>query len=539
MKKHTIAALALLVIASLTACGGSGGQSPIPSTNPGKGAAAAPTPAGGTTLVGVGDSLTFGEQSNGMLGTPTTSSESAYPGGLVYPTQWSGFFAVLFDCYSSIGTASCNHTPYSITDPTPPSNPSLAVLPLIAAPGLGTQIVLNTALFADVQSGCSTINDAAFGESSWKSTRVNPSIGIADLGVPGITMHEALNMTGPYIGAPVQTSSGCGYATLPNDPTSGGLESLVQSENSMFLPVLGEFQTAYGSNTTEVNVAVGMKPKLTTVWLGANDVLKYIFSAGTAPTSDTPSQMQTDLTSIVKQIAGTGSKVLVADLPDILEMPQFFPQGTRLIDDLATLLEPSLGSVTAAEEAATAINTYIGTQYGVTSGGYLTETGFLDILENCSASPSTCLTPTLDPSTPGSGLGSVYITPAFAAKISALNTAYNTVIDGVANGSGSNVALVPISTTFQDILTSGGVTLAPGETITLQFGGGFVSWDGLHPSNFGYAYLANVFIGVADTKLGLAIPALSTAQLGQIVENDPYDPFVLKSVNPESPFPLP
>lgn len=537
MMKKVIAALMLLGVASLVACGNGAGNSPVPSLKPGTGAATAPTPAGGVTVVGVGDSLTFGEQSNGMLGEPSTFAQSSYD-GVVYPTQWSGFFAVLYDCYASIGTATCNHTPYNIKDPTPPSNPSLAVLPLIAAPGLGTQIVPTSSLFASVQSNCSTINEASFGESTWQKTRVNPAAGIADLGVPGMTMHEALYMTGPYSGPPVQTSAGCGYATLPGDPTSGGLQSLVESENSLFLPVLGEFQAAYGSNTTMVNVAVGMKPKLTTVWLGANDVLKYVFSAGTAPATDTPSQMQSDLTTIVKKLTATGSKVLVADLPDILSTPQFFPQGTRLIEDLTELLTPAFGSQTLANAAATQINTYIGAQYGVTAGGYLTETGFLDILANCQSSPTTCLSPQLDPSGVGSGLGSVYITPALAQKVEALNQGYNTIIDTIAQSSGSNVALVPIDATFKSIAANG-ITLAPGETITLQFGGGLVGWDGLHPSNFGYAYVANVFIQTADEKLGLAIPPLNAAQLGQIAENDPYDPFVLKSLNPESPFPLP
>jgi lysophospholipase L1-like esterase len=540
MMKKYLAFFALVAVAALAACGGQGGGGNVPQLVKGTGAATAPTPAGGPLLIGVGDSLTAGEQSDGLLGVATTFSGSSYPGNAVYPGQVSGWYADLYDCLTSTGGA-CNHTPYSA------SNLSVVtgVLPLINAPGLGTQIVINaTTLFANTQSGCSAFNDSAFGATTWQGTRVSPSTGIGDLGVPGITMHEAVYMTGPYEGPPTQSASGCGYATLPNDPTSGGLQSLVESENQLFLPVLGEYSTAYGSNLTMLNVATGMSPKLTTVWLGANDLLKFIFSAGTAPTSDTPTQMAADLTKIVKTLTATGSKVLIADLPTLLPttgnpVPQFFPQA-KLSADLQALGIPSA--------AAGAIVTYVGTTYGITAGGYLTETGFLDIVEACNAKPATCATPALDPSGPGSGLGAVYLTPAFAAEVQAVNAGYNQAIDGVAQqfaaAAPGQVALVPINTLFQAASTTG-VTLPglPGP-LTLQFGGGLVSWDGLHPSNAGYAVIANEFITTADASaasggLGMTIPPLAAAQLTGIAATDPYDPYVLKAGNPLSPFPLP
>jgi lysophospholipase L1-like esterase len=544
MKKNYLALLTLATIASLAACG-SGGGGNVPQLVKGTGAATAPTPLGGPMLIGVGDSLTAGEQSDALLGAPTTSSLSAYPGGSVYPGQVSGWFADMYDCLNATGGV-CNHTPFSLVPPsTLPNNPSDAVLPLIRAPGVGTQIVLNaTTGFANTQSGCSAFNDSAFGAGTWTGTRENPTAGLADLGVPGITMHETIYMNGPYEGPPTQSTSGCGYATLPNDPTSGGLQSLVEAENLYFLPVLGGYYPAYGSNLTELNVAVGMKPKLTTVWLGANDLLKFIFSAGTAPASDTPTQMAADLTKIVSSLTATGSKVLIADLPTLLPttgnpVPQFFPQ-TKLSADLQALGIPAA--------AAGAIVSYVGTTYGVTTGGYLTETGMLDVVEGCASAPATCTTPKLDPGGAGTGLGSAYLTPAFAAEVQALNAGYNQAIDGVAQQFAAKapgqVALVSINTFFTQASTTG-VTIPglPGP-LTLQFGGGLVSWDGLHPSNAGYAEIANYFIATADAPaasggLGMTIPQLALNQLLGIVITDPYDPYVLKAGNPQSPFPLP
>ncbi len=539
MMKKYLAFLALAAVASLAACG-SGGGGNVPQLVKGTGAATAPTPAGGPLLIGVGDSLTAGEQADGLLGVATTYSGSSYPGNAVYPTQESGWWADMYDCLTSTGGV-CNHTPYSSSN----NSVALGVMPLIGAPGVGTQIVLNAAtLFANTQSGCSAFNDSAFGASTWQGTRLSPNTGIADLAVPGITMHETIYMTGPYEGPPVQSASGCGYATLPNDPTSGGLQSLVEAENLYFLPVLGGYYPAYGSNLTQLNVAVGMQPKLTTVWLGANDLLKFVFSAGTAPASDTPTQMAADLTKIVKSLTATGSKVLIADLPTLLPttgnpVPQFFPQA-KLSADLQALGIPAAAANTAVA--------YIGTTYGVTAGGYLTETGFLDVVELCAGGSPKCVTPPLDPSGPGTGLGSVYLTPAFAAEVQALNAGYNQAIDGVAQqfaaAAPGQVALVPITTFFTQASTTG-VTIPglPGP-LTLQFGGGLVSWDGLHPSNAGYAEIANEFIATADASaasggLGMTIPPLAAAQLTGIAATDPYDPYVLKAGNPLSPFPLP
>jgi hypothetical protein len=73
----------------------------------------------------------------------------------------------------------------------------------------------------------------------------------------------------------------------------------------------------------------------------------------------------------------------------------------------------------------------------------------------------------------------------------------------------------------------------------MQFGGGLVSYDGLHPSNTTYALIANTFIGAADTKFGLTIPPIGNATVGAIASSDTYNPFVIKAVNPAWPLPLP
>jgi len=519
MMKHLMRPLAVLAIAALAACGGGNGPTVQPPTNPSPAPGTPPTT--GVALVGVGDSLTAGYQSSGFLGDPTATAAgiSAYPGGAVPPGQVNGFWSLLYQQL----TGTSNAAMY---------NPTTSVLPLIKAPGMGSQLVLNaTTLLASTHSACDTFNLAGFSSSGWAATRLSATAPVTDLGVPGITMHEAIAMSGPLTGPPPQAPTSCGYPTLAGDPTSGGLQSLVTGESELFYPVLGGFQSTFPANSlTELNVAVGMKPKLATVWLGANDLLKYIFSNQQSPISDSPTQIASDLTQIVNSLKATGSKVLVADLPNVLGAPQFFPQA-KLSADLQSLGVPAL--------AAGAIVAYVGSKYGVTAGGYLTESGFLAIVTNCQTNPATCVTPQLDPSGAGSGAGGAYITPTFAAQINGYNTAINTAIDTVATTSGSSVALVPITATFNAITSGPGVPLGGGLFATEQFGGGLVSWDGLHPSNLGYVVIANTFIQAADTSLGMTIPPLSNAQIGTIASSDPYNPFVIKALNPLSPFPLP
>jgi lysophospholipase L1-like esterase len=534
--KRPIAALALFALA---ACSNAGTGVPVTSSSP----KPIVTPASGVAFVGIGDSLTAGYQSDGFLGATTaTSPVSSYPAppfplaNFVPPGQENGWWALMYQSITGASTASLY-------------NPSTSPLPLIAAPGMGTQIVLNlTTLFANVQTSCSEFNDAGFSSTAWATTRMDPSAQTYDLGVPGITMHEALNMTGPL--TPPATGSTCGYTTLPHDPTSGGLQSLVNGESSVFYPVMAGYAHNV-SSLTELNVALALKPKLTTVWLGANDLLKFSFSGGNPVASDSPTQMATDLTTIVKSLTAAGSKVLVADLPNVLSAPQFFPQGNRLVADLAQMLYvTSKGAISPSTAAAlaTQISTYIGTQYGVTAGGYLTETGFLDVISNCAANPAQCTTPVLDPSGAGSGLGGVYLTPALATEVQTLNTAYNKAIDTIATGSGSNVALVPITATFASLAPNPAV---PGSAPNLntvfsgapsayfEFGGGLVSWDGLHPSNLGYAVIANLFIGTADSAFGMTLPALSSAQLATIAATDPYSSALVDAGLGGPAFPLP
>ena len=54
-----------------------------------------------------------------------------------------------------------------------------------------------------------------------------------------------------------------------------------------------------------------------------------------------------------------------------------------------------------------------------------------------------------------------------------------------------------------------------------SFGGGILALDGLHPTNTGYAIIANAWIATINTAYGTSIPAVN---VNAIYATDPYAP---------------
>ncbi|MBV8354212.1 MAG: hypothetical protein JO101_02760, partial [Candidatus Eremiobacteraeota bacterium] len=241
---RSISSLALAAALALGGCATGGNQNAPPNPFPLGNAPATTGSAVLTTMAGVGDSLTAGEQSSGLVGqnaaNPFFPATSALP--FLPATQTSGFWALLWSAAHG-GASAAN------------------VLPLIKSPGIGTYMIpLTNGSFTALQSNCSGLNASAFDPVGATTTRVSTSLPF-DLGVPGQTVHEAL-----YAIAPVGSCAILSVAPF----------SLFQSENQNIYPIL----SANFPGLSQVRAAASLHPTLTTVWLGANDLLKYLFSAG-------------------------------------------------------------------------------------------------------------------------------------------------------------------------------------------------------------------------------------------------------------------
>ncbi|HXM07022.1 MAG TPA: hypothetical protein VN936_06145, partial [Candidatus Acidoferrum sp.] len=177
-------------------------------------------------IVGVGDSLTAGYQSDGMLGEqfPNPLQQSYF----VHPTQENGFWADVDEQASGLPIADAIAREY---------DPAESPLPLIAAPGINNQIVPANQPpgFNMFKADQCTYDDNfnAYGYLLQQSSRVrmNPtSPKIRDLAVPGISLHEANTLSQPQ-------STTC----KPLTGILGELAAVVDQESSTFWPVLRNF----------------------------------------------------------------------------------------------------------------------------------------------------------------------------------------------------------------------------------------------------------------------------------------------------------
>jgi lysophospholipase L1-like esterase len=483
------AALLLAALAfSLTACVGGGGttsNTPLPAAG-----SAGATVATSIRLVGVGDSLTAGEQSGGLFGLkggipnpypaayfPTLPNPAlgiaGTPFATIPPTQGNGFWALVWSA------ANKGADPLSATlSPLPLMNgPVLDMLvpSTITGPLGGAPEAYNAA------APCAGVNGLVYTAATALQARVNPTITPFDLGIPGQTVHEALYQYGAV--------------TSCNGASTSALGSLVGAESATIFPILGTF----GPNVSQISAAVSLKPTVVTVWLGSNDLLKYALSGGAYAATD-PASLSTDMVAIITQLQATGAKVAVANLFDVLDASYFTSSA-----ELQTYM--TLENVPALLQSY-----YLAL---VPSQGYLLLSGFLKVAGALAADAAN---PSLAPVNPN--LVATDVMPGtFAASVQTYNDEYNTQIAAAATKTGA--ALVDVHSVYAQIYAGGGYPVNVPRCCSTIFGGGLTSLDGIHPSNTGYAIIANTFIQTLDQAYGLGIPPVN---VGTIYATDPYAP---------------
>jgi lysophospholipase L1-like esterase len=534
--------IALVTLIALGACAGGGGSvngSVIPSQLRGRDVRAASLL---TNIVGVGDSLTAGYQSDGILGA-TNFENPLDPRHVVHPTQENGWWTLLVEQALSSGSGS------SLGDVIDTMfDPSKSPLPLVTGPGLDNQVVFTASGSAEPfgqfkgSDPCKYddgFNQSGFGLRASARVRMNPnSTTVHNFGIPGLTLHEANTIHQP------QTDT---CSPLPGIP--GLLSDVVSEESGTYWPVLRNF-TRLDGNLTEVNAAASVHPTLATVWLGANDVLKYMGSGGRFVGGDrSAGQAETDLRATISTLQRAGAKVVVANLPNILETGYFqrvtlplavrsgnLPTRACKIRSYAYCILVGLGGLPQSAVNYYARKYHLATPNGCVPAsttapcGYLTLAGALAIVQvflatqqyvdlDCTVPAPSCKV------VPGSGLGANYITPEFAGKVQALNNAVNQGIDDAA--SASHVPLVDIHTIYHGIASGNPAnpyfhlawSIAPGLCCTLGFlyplpgyitplPGGILSLDGIHPSNTGYGLVAYAFIDTINKAYGTSIPQI-------------------------------
>jgi lysophospholipase L1-like esterase len=500
--RFTTAALAASVV--LASCTGGGSSNPVnvipPPGNPGSVA-----PAQKLTITGVGDSLTAGVQSGGLTGAPIPGPLGNIPGvGAIAPppvgvpmTQENGFFALLWEQANGVGIATM-------------SDPTKSPLPLMKPPGIGGLLAPTaTHIFpAPVANYCDSNELPANQFNTALSLRENAALNPWDVAIPGQTVHEALFMVGAI---------GDCSVTPANSPANFiALNSLVNGESQNFWPILAGF----GQGVTQVSAAASLHAQVATVWLGHNDLLKVAFSGGAAPVT-APQAMHDDIVSIVHQLQASGAKVAVGNLVDVMGAATFIPQPAYqptlqayITGVLIAQGVPPGQAQAAAILYSTAYAAQETAQTGLGPNGYFTINALFKTLQTAAAQiPAHALpvAPTLN--------GGDFISDAVATNVKGLNAAYNASIAQAAADSGA--ALVDVHKLFVQIATAGGVPINPPKCCSPVYRGGLTSLDGLHPSNTGYALIANAWIDQLNASYNLGIPDVNVTN---VYNNDPFAP---------------
>ncbi len=244
---------------------------------------------------------------------------------------------------------------------------------------------------------------------------------------------------------------------------------------------------------TQVQQAQILGPTFVSIWVGNNDALAAATSGVVDDTTLTPlASFEADYRAIVAQLALPNVELAIANIPDVATIPYVTTIPSVVVNPATNqpvliggnpvpLLGTS-GPLTAADRvllpASAALAQGIGIPLGIPGGT-------------------------------GRPLPDNLVLSAFeVATIRARIAAFNNVIRTVANERGA--AFVDANAILQRAATTG--IQVGGINYTAAFlTGGIFSYDGVHPTSFGYAYVANAFIAAINERYDAEIPPVNLA----------------------------
>ena len=233
---------------------------------------------------------------------------------------------------------------------------------------------------------------------------------------------------------------------------------------------------------TELQEAAALKPTTAILWVGSNDVLFSLLFNNTDPTD--VSTFSGYYHFAATTMAGASEHLVIANIPDVT-----LTAYLTSVPNLAAILNLSVDEVG---------------KLGLTPGDMVTPYAF-PFIQVMQAARSFAPLPDSVPQ------GPIVIRAARLSQIRADVIGYNAAIayEAAANGA----TLVDIYSLVNDLAAHGAVV--GGQKLTTGFMGGLFSLDGVHPTNTGYAIIANEFIKTMNRSLQAAIPPVSVEQVSK------------------------
>ncbi|WP_169746903.1 SGNH/GDSL hydrolase family protein [Edaphobacter aggregans] len=368
-------------------------------------------------------------------------------------------------------------------------------------------VFLGDSLTAGYQSGSLLDTQQGHGWAPLVAAQAQFSISLPLIAYPGAPNVLKLTSLGPPPVITTVTGTTTGrddFATQPTDlAVPGAFVNDVINTVALVNPAPGQQQInqlvlgypgmGYGQVLSQLGFAVQAQPTTIFLWTGNNDALVADLT-GTPATMTSTADFTSQYTALIQQLSTqTPAHLVIGNVPDVTLVPYLQPAAAVLAQYSAVTHIP----------VAT-----LSTMFGITAGDYVTPAGLTQISAILAGAQKT---PISDPGV---------LTAAEAATAKQQVAAYNQVIAAQAKSVGAT--LVDINALFNQVAANG-VTIN-GVTGTTAFLGGIFSLDGIHPTNTGYAVIANYFIDAMNAGFSTKIPDLA---LGPVAAADPLWPLNL------------
>ena len=292
-------------------------------------------------------------------------------------------------------------------------------------------------------------------ESGTTTGRDNPSNQPYDLAVPGHKLNDLINA------AP----------TLAPTTDEDIITDLV-----LGFPV--------SNDKSQMNEAIALKPTAVFVWIGNNDALAADGSGSPASMTDVATFTQNFQQLMTALHTQTKATLIVANIPDVTLLPYLTPAATVIAQ--------------AAAETGQA-QTQIAAELGIQPGELVNATGLSQAQSAVSAIQKG--------NTPMPLTDSGFLSAAEIMQVQTTVSQYNMAIAQQVTAAGG--VLVDVNTYITSLAQNG--VMINNYNATTGFLGGLFSLDGMHPTNTGYALIANQFITAINTSLKMNLAQVNVS----------------------------
>ena len=366
-----------------------------------------------------------------------------------------------------------------------------------------TTYFLGDSLTAGYQSGSLIDTSQPHGWAPLVAAQVGFPIALPLIAPPGAPNQLTLvHLAGPVIGQLAGTTTGRdNFGLQPTDvAVPGAFANDVLNTLPLLQPAAGQ-QTlnqlvlgypgfGYGVARSQAQQAVAANCTTIFLWIGNNDAL--IADLTGTPSSMTPLMtFTTQYQQLMSYLQlNSGAHLVIANIPDVTAVPY---------------LQPAAGVLAQASAQTGVPVANLSALLGIQAGDFVNQTGLTDI--------PLILGGTMKGPLPDAAV----LSASEVVAVQAMVKSYNGVIAASAMAAGAT--LVDINALFANT-TANGITVN-GIKGTTSFLGGAFSLDGIHPTNTGYAVIANAFIDTMNAAFHKTIPDVN---LVPVAAADPLFP---------------